>query len=312
MRILIIGGCGYIGSALYKGFKKYYSYTTAVDSIDTEWFGKPASVHNVKTDYALFPKEHLATYDVIILAAAHSSVPMCQQDRFGAYKNNVDKFVSLVDTIESARKPIKLIYASSSCVYVETKDRPAVETDALSPVDVLSYTKTAIDQYAAISNVEYYGLRFGSVCGWSDNFRSDLMVNAMTYKAVSTGKLTVSNGESYRPILSMHTLVQTVRHIVESEQDKRGVYNVLSFNAKIGDVAKEIAKMTKAEIVYGEDSKTYNFCIDNSKFLKAYPEFKHTHKETLETIVSPLIGQVKDNLKTDFIKREMRDELYCK
>lgn len=306
MRILIIGGCGYIGSALYEQMKDIWH----VDTVDIEWFGNNTNKRNIKMDYALLNEEHIATYDVIVLAAAHSSVPMCQQDRYGAYKNNVDNFVSLVDKIEATGKPIKLIYASSSCVYVETKDKPAIETDLLSPVDVLSYTKTAIDQYASISNVEYYGLRFGSVCGWSENFRADLMVNAMTLNALTKGMVTVSNAESYRPILSIRDLVQSVYRIIESKEDKRGVYNIASFNARIGDIANAVAKVTNTGILVGEHSKTYNFSIDNTKFKEQY-HGKH-QLDTIESIVLNLSLKLRENKDKQFLKREIKDELYGK
>lgn len=305
MNILIIGGCGYIGSAVYFSLKNEHK----IQTVDTQWFGNPLvwrniNIDNIKMDYRHLTKEEVEKFDVVILAAAHSSVQMCEQDKYGAYKNNVNNFVDLVDLIESTDKPIKFIYASSSCVYVETKDKPAVETDTLTPVDLLSYTKTAIDQYVALSKVEYYGLRFGSVAGWSDNFRPDLMINAMTSSAIKNKHLTVSNSSCYRPILGMNDLVRAVRAIIADGKDNRGIYNVSSYNAKIGDIATEIGRITNAEVRHAEDSKTYNFCIDSSKFEKTY---RFTFDETTETIVEGIQEHKAALMMVDWTKREMKN-----
>ena len=42
-KILIIGGCGYVGSALYKYLTKNY----AVDTLDLEWYGNFVNKDNI-------------------------------------------------------------------------------------------------------------------------------------------------------------------------------------------------------------------------------------------------------------------------
>ena len=42
----------------------------------------------------------------------------------------------------------------------------------------------------AQTDVEYYGLRFGTVCGASPNLRSDVMLNAMVVDALTHGEVT--------------------------------------------------------------------------------------------------------------------------
>ena len=74
MKILLIGGNGYIGSRLYKQLKnKQYS----VDNLDLCWYGKIYDETIVK-NYDDLTKQELEKYTHIILLAGFSSVGMCK------------------------------------------------------------------------------------------------------------------------------------------------------------------------------------------------------------------------------------------
>jgi len=68
-KILIIGGCGYIGSRLISFFdKKYFN----IEVLDYEIDGDPIKINNYKTDFKNISINHLKKHDYIILLAAHS------------------------------------------------------------------------------------------------------------------------------------------------------------------------------------------------------------------------------------------------
>lgn len=274
-KICILGGCGYIGSH----FCSRFSDCTLVDSVDLQWFGGTWET-NHHQNFASLTKEFLASYEVIILVAAHSSVAMCNSNSQEAFQNNVVNFVNLVMKLQ---KRHKFIYAGSSCVYTDSKHRQSTEEELLRPVDGLSYFKTTIDNYMTCFNpCEYYGLRFGSVNGWSPNFRPDLMINAMTLSALKTGKLQVSNGGCNRPILGINDLGRLVQEIVLSDKDQRGIYNVASFNITIRDVARQVGMMLNAKVEEVETHPTYDFCMDVSKCQRVF-DFKF--EDDLRSIV---------------------------
>ncbi len=296
--VLLIGGCGYIGSYLSGVLSGEDGY--AVESVDLEWFGNPARDQNACRDFCSLPREYIRSFDVVVLTAAHSSVPLCEGDRYGAFKNNVDNFIGLASKMNRHQK---LIYASSSCVYVDSQGRAADEGDLLRPVDILSYTKTAIDQFAPLTGVEYYGLRFGSVAGWAPNLRADLMVNAMTLAALQGNSLTACNRHCHRPILGTGDLGRAVRAVIDCDRDQRGIYNVASFNATIGEVATAVGRHLMAEVNEGPDSRTYDFCIDTAKFQRA---FGFEFDDTLASIVDGIVTR-RGTLKT---QNRSRNTLY--
>lgn len=297
MKVLIIGGCGYIGGALYK----YLLPEHWIDTIDLEWFGNPllflGRSPNYKRDYGGLEPQELTSYDAVIVAAAHSSVSMCNGDPYGAFDNNVGNFVSLLRKLEAIKgNAPKLIYASSSCVYTGQQWNATESTHLLPPVDSLTLTKQTIDHYAKLSDIEFYGLRFGSVNGWSPNFRTDLMLNAMTLSAVKDGVVNVSNHESNRPIVGMNDLCRAVETILKSNKDQRGIYNIASFNSKIGDIGTSVARVVQelryhknCGIISGGNTAGYDFSMTSGMFRLT---FGFEFQDTVSTIVSNIL----DNL----------------
>ena len=278
-KILITGGTGYIGSTLYRRLSNFHN----VDTVDVEWFGNYTNAKNIKQDFSELTEEFLEQYDVVIHVAANSSVPLCKNIN-EAFENNVTNFIKLVSKL----KKQKFIYASSSCVYVTSDNKPKIETDLLTPLDGLTLTKTTIDHYMPLTGIEYYGLRFGSVNGYSPNMRLDLMINAMTVSAKINKQVNIMNGHAHRPILSTNDLFRAVTAIINCNQDKRGVYNLASVNHNIRDIGEMVANHLDVPYVDKGNNYTYDFSISSEKFMNAY-NFKF--EDTVTTIVDDIISK---------------------
>ncbi len=104
MTVLVIGGSGYIGSAVAKHLN--------ADTVDLQWFGGSTPTH--KVDYRTLSKDFLADYSHVILLAAHSSMAMCADNWQSAWQNNVTNLCHLVSKLT---KDQTLVYASSGSVY---------------------------------------------------------------------------------------------------------------------------------------------------------------------------------------------------
>tara|TARA_Y100001973_G_C5157440_1_gene311633 strand:- start:328 stop:1260 length:933 start_codon:yes stop_codon:yes gene_type:complete len=300
-RILILGGCGYVGSKLYRFLQNKYN----VDTIDLEWYGNFINDNNQKQDISNLQKESLAKYDSIVLLAAHSSVKMCENNMISVLKNNVLNFIKLLSLVE---KHQKFIYASSSSVYGDTKkDIVNEEYSNFEPNNYYDLSKHEIDSYAKLSDRTYFGLRFGTVNGASPNLRNDIMINAMTYNAMKNGKVFCFNPEIHRPILGIKDLCRAVETIIEKgSYENRGIYNLASFNSTAKEISVKVAKTLNADLEIVEklpetitnvklQTKAYNFCINSEKFTDTF-DFKF--KESVESIVSS-IKEEYDNINMD-------------
>ncbi len=277
--VLIIGGCGYIGSALYAYLRLH---SIKVDTVDTEWYGNYSNKKNITKNYGALSKKFLSKYNVIILLAGFSSVQLCINNPRQAFKNDVQNFISLLHKLTDQ----KFIYASSSTVYGNTRQMHVTEDyDRYSPSNYYDLNKKMIDYYATLSSVEYYGLRFGTVCGYSPQLRVDLMINMMYHAAHQTKEIPIYNPEINRPILGINDLCKAILAIIKGK-DKRGIYNLASFNATVAEISDQVAKAVgNAKVTLKNAKSLYNFSVSTEKFES---EYDFTFSETVKTIVNSL------------------------
>lgn len=283
-RILIIGGCGYIGSELYQ-FLKNQGQIELVNTVDLEWFGNYSGSDNIKLDFTDLSKEILAEYDTVILLAGHSSVKMCHENLNGAFQNNVANFISLIQKLNKQQ----FIYASSSSVYGSINRSVMDETcEEYSAGNYYDFSKYEIDTYSKLyGKLEYYGLRFGTVNGPSPNFREDVMINAMFKTAKEKGKISIFNPHIRRPILGIHDLCRAVYSIImDGDASKAGIYNLASFNSTVELIGTHVSDYLHVPLkLQGDTAGAYDFAISTAKFENT---FNFEFKETAKTIIDKL------------------------
>jgi nucleoside-diphosphate-sugar epimerase len=279
-KVLLIGGCGYIGTRLYQTLS-HQGYEVA--SVDLEWFGKHAAMPNWNTDFATLTQPYLLQFPTIVLLAGHSSVKMCENNLKSTFSNNVANFIDLLPKL---RPEQKFIYASSSSIYGGLDNQSMPESfPSYRALNYYDLSKYEIDSYAKLSShVQYYGLRFGTVNGYSLNFRDDIMLNAMFKSSKTNGFVSMSNPDIFRPILGISDLCNAVLRIMrEGSFDKRGVYNLASFTLTVKDIATKAADILGVPLVTNPDRpNAYNFGIDTKKFQEA---FGFQFNETIESIL---------------------------
>ena len=304
-KVLIIGGNGYIGTKLYQYLISYQGGTGyLVDVIDTCWFGQSIEETIVK-DYKTMSKEFYSEYETIILLAGHSSVKMSEASSNSCFNNNVKNFIRLLEKLTDRQK---FIYASSSSVYGSVGGRTVNEKYyGFEPYNQYDISKHTADLYAVKSDLEYYGLRFGTANGYSPVLRTDVMINAMVNSALRDGEIKLFIKDTMRPILGLNDLCGAVETIIDNDTDERGLYNLASFNKTAEQIAYEVGDVMNVPVIeYESDptnitntkiqTKAYNFSISTLKFRKT---FKFKFKETVESITESLTNNWSSMKKTD-------------
>lgn len=291
--ILIIGGLGYIGTKV----SEYFNYD--VDSVDINLFSTDLKlISNFEVDYKNLTIDYLQKYKTIILLAGHSSVRMCDLYPASVFNNNVTNFVTLINKLNADQT---LIYASSGSVYGDCQVDNVDETYTLnSPYNMYDFTKQMIDTYCLVSKPKcrFYGLRFGTVNGYSAIFRNDVMMNAMTANAILNKKVLLFNQETKRSILGVHDLSRAIETILKSNRSESGVYNLSSFTKTSGEMAKIVASKMNCDLdIVNPDefnkqkineklvSSKYNFSLSCDKFIN---DFNFQFVETPESIVDSI------------------------
>ena len=291
-RTLIIGSGGYIGSRLMKEMQ--------ATGVDINWFKKGKK----DVDFKDLTRDYYSEFDNIILLAGHSSVKMSEGGLNSCFNNNVRNFIDLIEKLDKQ----KLIYASSSSVYGSVGGKTVNEKYfGFEPYNQYDISKHTADLYAQKSDVEYYALRFGTVNGYSPFLRSDVMINAMVNSAINDGHIKLYIKDTMRPILGINDLCEAIRYILASDEDKRGLYNLASFNKTAEQIAYEVANVMGVQVHEFEadptqikntknQTKAYNFSISTMKFRR---EFKFKFKDTVESLTTELRDKWNDMKKTD-------------
>lgn len=293
-KILILGGCGHVGSRLYNYLRKLKYDVT---SVDIEWFGCFIN-SNIKDDYSNLSIEFLKDYDILVLLAAHVGAKMCEGDFNSTYANNVTNFINLVNKLDP--KKHKLIYASSASVYCNVSSEVNEKYSTSELGNFYDYSKFTIDLFIQLMNIEFYGLRFGTVCGSSPNMKNDIIINAMTISAIENDCVNIISPDTIRPILGINDLCRAMETIIKSEIDLRGIYNLASFNHTIGEIGTRVGKEMDVKVNICDPQRftevlgshihkaTYNIIVSCKKFKQ---NFGFLFQDTIETITK----DIKDN-----------------
>lgn len=287
MKILLLGGNGYIGSRLYTYLKsKNYS----VDNVDLCWYGK-LFPETIVENFDNLSISFLNQYTHIILLAGLSSVGLCQ-DIYTSTKYNVEYFNNLVNKLNSDQV---LIYASSGFVYGNSQRTSSEDDVLLPPLNIYDFTKQAIDYIGAFAkNKRCVGLRLGTVNGFSPNIRTDLVVNAMTLNGLEKGVINVSNRDTRRSLLGLNDLCRSIEHIILTENVTTGVYNLASTPSTIIEIAETLQKILGCKMIVDNTlSTSYSYFVSNNKFTDA---FKFKFSDTIESMYNEIVSNV-NNIK---------------
>jgi nucleoside-diphosphate-sugar epimerase len=285
-KILITGGCGYVGSLMIDKFLSKYQ----IKNIDTQWFGNNLKNHenliNVKEDIRNLKSDFIEknTYAVIHLANIAND-PSVELDQVLSWEINVLAAKNLIEqSIKSGVK--KFIYASSGSVYgVKSEDKV---TEDLDLVPISSYNKTKMICERLLMSykdqIEIFIVRPATVCGLSPRMRFDVSVNLLTLQALKNKVIKILGGNQTRPNINIKDMIRVYEYFIENNI-KPGVYNAGFENMSILDLGKRIQEKVncKLQIEESNDPRSYRQCSD--KLLKAGFVRKHSINDAINEIV---------------------------
>jgi len=300
MKILLAGGCGYVGTTLYNYLKEKHDITI----VDLQWFGNKTDCDKIiKKDIFNLKQEDLIGFDTVVFIAGLSNDPMAD---FSPSENFIQNSAcpSYLAYISKKAGVKKFIYASSCSVYGYSDNRFSTEEDPTFTQHPYGISKLQGERgvlQIADDNFKVIALRKGTICGYSPRMRLDLVLNIMFKHAITTGIITVNNPEIWRPILSIQDAIQAYVNAIETDAPS-GTYNICSGNYQI----KELAQIVKNEVekAYPEKIITINNLsiqdVRNYKvsLKKAKKNIKFIPQYSIENIIEDLIKNY--NIFSDF------------
>jgi nucleoside-diphosphate-sugar epimerase len=265
MKILVTGGCGYIGTRLTDALLARTDHDVTV--LDTQWFGNylaPRPRLTIRAvDVRAIDQVDLSPYDTVFHLAGIANDPSVELNPYASWEVNVLATMRLVD--RAARQGVKqFVFPSSGAVYgVRSEDRV---TEDLDLVPISDYNKTKMVAERVI--LSYAGslvttiFRPATVCGYSPRMRLDLTVNLLTMQALTKGTMTVLGGSQVHPNIHIDDLVDL--YLFALDRRLAGVYNAAFENLTVLEIATRVAEHVAASIQMrpSNDPRSYRLCSD--------------------------------------------------
>ncbi|MCE9549366.1 NAD(P)-dependent oxidoreductase [Candidatus Nomurabacteria bacterium] len=264
MKVLVVGGAGYIGGAVTDALLEKKIPFTVYDSLLYEHlYLKPVDFifGDIRDTEKL--SKILPQYTHVIWLAAIVGDPACQIKPELTVAVNQDAVKWLSENYEG-----RIVFISTCSVYGQHDD-VLDENAPTNPLSLYAQTKLAAEAYLKGKNALI--LRLGTVFGVSDAFsrlRMDLAVNYMTANAIKKGKLSVFGGDQWRPFIHVKDVGNAI--VNNLDHSASGVYNLASFNITIKELGEIISKITSCKVEYGEQKfqDARNYRVNNSKAAK--------------------------------------------
>lgn len=231
---MIVGGAGYVGGAVTDLFEKSSHQIRVYDRILYEdSYRKPVDFvyGDVRDTDRLKPLLEWA--DAVVWLAAIVGDGACQLDPDTTIAVN-EKTVEWLSNNYDGR----VIFTSTCSVY-GARD---LELDEDSPKNPLSlYAATKLKAESLLEGRNAIIFRLGTLFGVGDLFsriRMDLVVNYLTVKAHTDGRIKVFGGEQFRPLLHVRDVARAIERVLETTHT--GIYNLHRQNVRIIDLSYQI------------------------------------------------------------------------
>ena len=279
-RVLVVGGAGYIGSAL---IPKLLAEGYYVRILDRMIYGEEAIADYLQHPRVEIVRADFRQVDVVVQAMQHiDSVvhlgaivgdPACDLNE----QLTIDINLMATRMIAEVAKGLgiqRFIFASTCSVY-GASDELLDEHSLLNPVSLYAKTKIASERVLLKMADEQFHpviLRFSTIYGLSGRTRFDLVINLLTAKAHFDGEITVSGGDQWRPFVHVDDAALSVVCALHAplRLASAQIFNVggNAENYTIGGAAKLIHQVVPTsvikEIPFDGDRRNYKVRFDKA------------------------------------------------
>ena len=267
MRILVLGGAGYIGShTVYELVDAGYE----VIVIDNLLTGFKEAVHPQAKFYEgdirdkifldnILSKEKI---DGVIHFAASSQVGESMKNPLKYYNNNLCGTEVLLESMVEHGID-KIVFSSTAATYGEPESIPILETDRTLPTNCYGETKFSMEKMfkwtSKAHNLRYVSLRYFNACGAHPNGKIGEAHNPEThliplvlqvpngkreYISVFGNDYDTKDGTCVRDYIHVNDLAQA--HILAMEYlSKGGESNIFNLGNGVGFTVKEVIEMAR-------------------------------------------------------------------
>ena len=288
MKILVTGVAGFIGFSISNFLLKRKYKIYGIDNLDNyysidfkkkrleelrkynNFYFKNFDLNNKKKLNKFLEKKNIK---IIIHLAAQAGVRYSFENPKKYIDSNFFGFLNLV-LCSKKHKINKIIYASSSSVYGDSKSLPVSERSELKSKNIYSASKilneNTAELYSKLFNINFVGLRFFTIFGeWG---RPDMLIYKLFKSHLNRNKIKINNfGNHYRDFTYIGDVNKILYKLIKSKVSGHKIYNISSNKPinikklvnkfeKLYDLNKQYVKLHKADVLntHGNNKKILN------------------------------------------------------
>jgi nucleoside-diphosphate-sugar epimerase len=278
-RVLVVGGAGYIGSALLPMLLEQGYHVRLLDMMvfgdePISAFADHPNLEIIRGDFRHVECVVQAMHDVdsVIHLGAIVGDPACNLDEDLTIDINLSATRMVAELAKSAGVE-QFIFASTCSVYGAC-DEMLDERSFVRPVSLYGHTKLASERVLRKMTTDRFHptiVRFATIYGLSGRTRFDLVVNVLSAKAKIDGVITIHGGDQWRPFIHVEDAARALAVVLDAPRAviSNEIFNVGSNDQnytieQIGQIVHE--QVLSAEMIVSEgDGDNRNYRVDFSK-----------------------------------------------
>lgn len=297
MKILIVGGAGYVGGYLTDLLSEENEVLVYDSLLYEHMYLKEVNFQygDIRDRKNLIDTIDNFEPEAVVWLAAIVGDGACQVDPLLTNEVNYESVKWLCENYNG-----KIVFTSTCSVYGVNNDLITEEAEP-NPLSTYASTKLKAEQYLLDNHDNALVFRLGTLFGLSDTYsriRLDLVSNVLTLKCVNGEPLSVFGGEQWRPLLHVKDVSTAIVHGLDNEIT--GLYNLHDDNYTIKELAETIVSRVAPEtgiINYVEmpfeDLRNYRVSSDKYRQTGWLPSYNlETGIDSLATILQS--NRVKD------------------
>jgi nucleoside-diphosphate-sugar epimerase len=299
MKILVTGGCGYVGSVLVPNLA---SQGHELIVVDAQWFGnflpKFKNVAVKRKHFSEITIEDLLGVESVIHLANVANDPSVELNPVLSWEVNVLHTTQLLNLCKKVSSIKCFMYASSGSVYGIKEEERVTEDLDLVPISAYNKTKMSAERVCLSYSDDFdvYCIRPATVCGVSPRMRFDVVVNMFVMHAYRDRKITVLGGNQVRPNIHIQDMSRVYEHFLNNPGLPSGCYNAGFENISVMSIAETVASKFGVEIEIKPSNDPRSYRQDSSKLISTGYTQSKTVADAIDEIAIKLeSGNISDD-----------------
>jgi nucleoside-diphosphate-sugar epimerase len=307
--VLVVGGAGYIGSALVQRLLEL-GYKVRV--LDLLLYGDASISQFYDHPYFALVQGDFRNINTVVSASRGMDAIVHLGAIVGDSACSIDEDLAVEINLRATRTiaevgkgfGVKRFVFASTCSVYGASHEILEERSGLSPISLYARTKLESERMLLSLTDGTFAptiLRFGTVYGLSGRPRFDLVVNLLTAKAIQDGEVGIFGGAQWRPLVHVRDVAEAIVLTLQAP-----LHNVCGqiFNvgcneqnyqiAGLGLVIKEMVPTTRVITQPKEDNRNYRVRFDKIRNVLNFQP-RYTLRDGIQEIMDAFAtGQITD------------------